>query len=332
LTIFGFETTLGLKCPRRVADARRDTGGRMIGRSWRRFVVVISGVALLVAASLTIASADSSLAPAAIPQANARAFVGLTPTRVLDTRVPIGVSVKAPLGAGATLVLPMVGTTPVPSIATGVAINVTLDADATSKSFLTIWPTGQARPNSSANNAEPGLISPNFTFADLGSDGSISIFNERGAVNVIIDVVGYLVPISEIEGLAPSALSAYNDAGGATPTVANGTPVPFNTAGPVVGNAIVKTDVDTFTLTAAGTYRIHYRISTAAVSLLGGAAITINGTTAGPTSTLIAAGNILADSLLVTAVANSTLELVVQGAALTLGSGSSATIVIERVI
>ena len=204
----------------------------MIGRSWRRFVVVISGVALLIAASLTIASADSSLAPAAIPQANARAFVELTPTRVLDTRVPIGVSVKAPLGAGATLVLPMVGTTPVPNTATGVAINVTLDADATSKSFLTIWPTGQARPNSSANNAEPGLISPNFTFADLGTDGSISIFNERGAVNVIIDVVGYFVPIAEIEGLAPSALSAYNDAGGATPTVANGTPVPFTPRGP----------------------------------------------------------------------------------------------------
>jgi hypothetical protein len=251
---------------------------------------------------------------------------------VLDTRVPIGVSTNAPLGAGATLVLPIVGATPVPTVATGVAINVTNDADATSKSFLTIWPTGQVRPNSSANNAEPGLISPNFTFADLGSDGSISIYNERGAVNVIIDVVGYLVPLSEIEGLAPSALSAYNDAGGATPTVANGTAVAFNTPGPVVGNAIVKTDADTFTLTAAGTYRIHYRLSTAALSLLGGAAITVNGTTTGPTSTLVAAGSILADSLLVTATANSTVELVIQGAALTLGSGTSATIVIERVI
>ena len=303
-----------------------------MGRRWRRCGVVISGVAVLIAATLTIASADSSLAPAAIPQANARAFVGLTPTRVLDTRVPIGVSTKAPLGAGATLVLPIVGAAQVPNVATGVAINVTLDADATSKSFLTIWPTGQARPNSSANNAEPGLISPNFTFADLGTDGSISIYNERGAVNVIIDVVGYLVPLSEIEGLAPSALNAYNDAGGATPTVANGTPVPFNTPGPVVGNAIVKTDVDTFTITAAGTYRIHYRLTTAALSLLGGAAITLNGTTTGPTSTLVAAGSILADSLLVTATANSTVELVIQGAALTLGSGTSATIVIERVI
>jgi hypothetical protein len=251
---------------------------------------------------------------------------------VLDTRVPIGVGTKAPLAAGATLVLPIVGATPVPNSATGVAINVTLDADATSKSFLTIWPTGQARPNSSANNAEPGLISPNFTFADLGSDGSISVYNERGAVNVIIDIVGYLVPLSEIEGLAPSALSAYNDAGGATPTVADGAPVAFNTPGPVVGNAVVKTDADTFILTAAGTYRIHYRLSTAALSLLGGAAITVNGTTAGPTSTLVAAGSILADSLLVTAAVNSTVELVVQGAALTLASGTSASIVIERVI
>ena len=303
-----------------------------MGRRWQRCGAVVGGVAVLIAATLTIASADSSLAPAAISQANARAFVGLTPTRVLDTRVPIGVSTKAPLGAGATLVLPIVGATPVPSVATGVAINVTVDADASSKSFLTIWPTGQVRPNSSANNAEPGLISPNFSFAELGTDGSISIYNERGAVNVIIDVVGYLVPLSEIEGLAPSALGAYNDAGGATPSVPNGTPVAFNTPGPVVGNAIVQTDADTFTVTAAGTYRIHYRLSTAALSLLGGAAITVNGTTTGPTSTLVAAGSILADSLLVTATANSTVELVIQGAALTLGSGTSASVVIERVI
>lgn len=303
-----------------------------MGRKWTRCGVVIGSVAVVIMATLAFASADPSLAPAAIPQSSARAFVGLTPTRVLDTRVPIGVSTKAPLGAGATLVLPIVGTASVPSSATGVAINVTIDADASSKSFLTIWPTGQARPNSSANNAEPGLISPNFTFADIGSDGSISIYNERGTTNVVIDIVGYLVPLSEIEGLSPSALSAYNDAGGATPSVPNGTPIAFNTPGPVVGTAIVKTDADTFTLVAAGTYRVHYRLTTAALSLLGGALVTVNGTAAGPTSTLIAAGSILSDSVLVTAAANSTLELVVQGLALTLGSGASATILIERVI
>lgn len=303
-----------------------------MARTWRRFAALTVGIALLVGASLTMASADSALTPAAIQPEDASAFVGVTPTRVLDTRVPIGVASKAPLGAGATVVLPIAGTSAVPSGATGVAINITLDADATSKSFLTIWPSGQARPNSSANNAEPGLISPNFMLVDLGDDGSISIFNERGAVNVIIDVVGYLTPLSEVEGVAPSTISAYHDAGGASLTVTAGNAIPFNTAGSIVGDAIAKTDADTFTLTEAGTYQIRYRLSTTGLSLLGGAAIAVNGTTVSPTLALGVAGSVLVDSLLVTVAANSTLELRVQGAALTLAGGTSASIVIELVV
>jgi len=101
-----------------------------MGRKWTRFGAVISSVAVVIMATLAFASADPSLAPAAIPQSSARVFVGLTPTRVLDTRVPIGVSTKAPLGAGATLVLPVVGT-------------------------ASVWPDLPSKPASSMNAARP---------------------------------------------------------------------------------------------------------------------------------------------------------------------------------
>ena len=71
------------------------------------------------------------------------------------------------------------------------AINVTIDDDATLKSFLTVWPKGDPKPLASTNNAEPGFISPVSALMKVGTDGMISVFNQQGSVNVIIDVTGY---------------------------------------------------------------------------------------------------------------------------------------------
>ncbi len=73
------------------------------------------------------------------------------------------------------------------------AVNVTIDEDATLKSFLTVWPTGTTRPNTSANNAEPGLVQANSAIFQLGTDGQLSVYNQLGTVNVIMDVTGYFV-------------------------------------------------------------------------------------------------------------------------------------------
>ena len=56
-----------------------------------------------------------------------------------------------------------------------------------------MWPTGQTRPNTSANNAEPGLVSANSAIFQLGTDGKLSVFNQQGTVNVIMDVTGYFL-------------------------------------------------------------------------------------------------------------------------------------------
>jgi hypothetical protein len=124
-------------------------------------------------------------------------FVGIKPVRVLDTRgagQTIGVPSAAPLGPNQTIDVQIRGVAGIPADATSVAINVTIDFDATLKSFLTVWPTGEPRPLASTNNAEPGFISPVSALMKIGTNGRISVFNQQGAVNVIIDVTGYFVP------------------------------------------------------------------------------------------------------------------------------------------
>lgn len=123
-------------------------------------------------------------------------FVGIQPVRVLDTRgagQTVGVPSAAPLGANSTIDVTVAGVSGIPAGVTAVAINVTLDFDATLKSFITVWPTGNPRPLASTNNAEPGLISANSALIKVGTGGKISVFNQQGAVNVIIDVTGYFV-------------------------------------------------------------------------------------------------------------------------------------------
>ena len=137
-------------------------------------------------------------------QTNAEELIGIQPVRVLDTRGPsngpIGVPTAKPIGAAEQIDVKVGGFTDtsgnllIPANATSVAANITIDEDATLKSFLTVWPTGQPRPTTSANNAEPGLVMANSAILKLGTDGMISVFNQLGSVNVIIDVTGYFVP------------------------------------------------------------------------------------------------------------------------------------------
>ena len=136
-------------------------------------------------------------------------FVAVEPVRILDTRQPangpIGVSTAAPLMGGEQIDLPVTRpapnarSMPLPSETTAVLINVTIDGDATERSYLTVWPEGTPRPFASADNAEPGLVTPNLTLAKLGPDGGISIYAQQGAINFAIDLVGYTLPLPEPE-------------------------------------------------------------------------------------------------------------------------------------
>ncbi len=166
---------------------------RARARRGRALLAAAVVAATAVGGSVALASDGGFGLPRAVDPAQVELFVGVTPTRVLDTRVPS----PNPFGPGETRVVSLAGR--VDPRVTSVAINLTIDGDATSQSFLTVWPTGQARPNASANNAQPGQVTPNQMVAKLGADQSFSVFNERGQVNVVIDVVGVYVPLDEVD-------------------------------------------------------------------------------------------------------------------------------------
>ena len=115
------------------------------------------------------------------------AYTAVTPTRVLDTRVPIGAPTTAKLGAGATMTLTVPG---LPTSATAVALNVTV-TDPTAGSYLSAYPAGSGQPNASNLNYLAGQTIPNMVVVPVGPGGTVTLFNAAGTVHVIADLVGY---------------------------------------------------------------------------------------------------------------------------------------------
>jgi hypothetical protein len=123
-------------------------------------------------------------------------FTGLTPARLLDTR-PGNVTVDGqfagigPVANNATLNLTVVGRGGVPASGVGaVVLNVTV-TEPSQQGFLTVFPTGAARPNASNLNFVAGQTIPNLVIAKVGTNGQVSIYNNLGNTHVIADVVGW---------------------------------------------------------------------------------------------------------------------------------------------
>ena len=131
-------------------------------------------------------------------------FEPLTPTRIIDTRSGLG-GPKAPLGptpqsrtysapasttSGATYFLVGNGTAISPTTAT----------------FLTLWESGEPRPEVSNINVAKSEVAANAAVVPLSEDFRFDVFNRNGSVNFALDVAGrfnaYSVP-------APAGAKAY---------------------------------------------------------------------------------------------------------------------------
>ena len=114
-------------------------------------------------------------------------FTGVTPDRLLDTRQ----AGQGPIfGPNDTRHLKVTGRAGVPADATAVVLNVT-QIDATTYGYMTVWPTGLGRPNTSNLNGAPGRIRPNLVVSKIGEGGQVDIFNYDGNAHVAVDIVGY---------------------------------------------------------------------------------------------------------------------------------------------
>jgi hypothetical protein len=117
-------------------------------------------------------------------------YTGTTPHRLLDTRT----SSQGPaFGPGEIRTLGVRGgSSGVPPGATAVALNVTAVSPSRTTD-LRVYPTrqGGAPPTVSNLNPAPGGVTAAAVIAAIGDDGTVSIRNSAGNVQVLVDITGW---------------------------------------------------------------------------------------------------------------------------------------------
>ncbi len=119
------------------------------------------------------------------------AYTPLAPARLLDTRNALGVTTRTPIGPGQVVDLQVTGREGVPAAGvTAVVLNVTVVAP-TAAGFVTLYPTGAARPTASSVNFNAGFTGANLVTVTLGAGGKVRFYNKSGSTHVVADVMGY---------------------------------------------------------------------------------------------------------------------------------------------
>lgn len=150
-------------------------------------------------------------AAAAVP-----AYVPVAPARLLDTRIGVGAP-TAPVGPGGTITLAVAGRGGVPASGVdAVVLNVT-GVTPSSATFVTVWPSGTARPLASNLNLFANQIRPNLVMAKLGADGAVQMYNSFGSINLVADVMGYFPTGSGYNALPPARILDTRDGTGGVP-------------------------------------------------------------------------------------------------------------------
>ncbi len=144
--------------------------------SWRASLLVAACV-------VTVGTALVASEPAGAATQPSR-LVPLEPCRVLDTR-----ETGNRLDGRATIETRIAGRCGVRNGAVAAVITVTA-VDAAGPGYLTAFPTGVARPSAASLNYGVGDTVANMQIAQLGDDGSISVY-ARTATDVVVDVTGY---------------------------------------------------------------------------------------------------------------------------------------------
>ena len=120
-------------------------------------------------------------------------YNSLTPFRLLDSRNTGTEAYWSPagkLGDNQTRSLQVTGRGGVPGDAKAAIVNITA-VQGSLQSFMTAFPTGEPKPTASNLNFLGGQIIPNLAIVKIGTGGKITLYNNSGLVDVIVDVVGY---------------------------------------------------------------------------------------------------------------------------------------------
>ncbi len=121
-------------------------------------------------------------------------YVAAGPERILETRASegrIGYTGAKPIADQVIEVqVTGVGTAQVPEFATTAFLNVTTTNE-TALGFITVFPCGTQRPNSSsANFRGPGTSTANLVAAAIGDSGRVCIYVQN-STDLVVDLMGY---------------------------------------------------------------------------------------------------------------------------------------------
>ncbi|MEU4359633.1 hypothetical protein [Streptomyces virginiae] len=126
---------------------------------------------------------------------SANGYTPTDPTRFVDTREGLGTPQGMTPGQS-QFGVQITGTRGIPAGAKAVALNVTV-TNPRAAGHLTVFPSGQAAPNTSNLNFTGGQTIANAVIVPVGPDGKINVRNGGwDPADVIVDVVGYYSPDS----------------------------------------------------------------------------------------------------------------------------------------
>jgi hypothetical protein len=137
-------------------------------------------------------------------------YNSLVPARLADTRDLPTIDGKfrndGALGQGTTRNITVTGRGGVPAAGVGaVALNVTA-TNPTLPSYVTVFPTGAERPTASNLNTVHGQTVPNMVIAKVGQGGQVSVYNNSGSVDVVVDVLGWFATGAGFTPMTPQRL------------------------------------------------------------------------------------------------------------------------------
>ena len=151
------------------------------GRKFGRFAAL---AAVLLVPALAVVAVPSGVASAATTS-----FHPITPVRIMDTRAGVGTT-AAPLAAGETRALQVVGQAAIPADAVAVAVNVTV-TEPTSSGYVTLWPAGATMPTRRTSTSWPARPSPTWSPSASAPAAQVDLFNYAGDSPVLVDVTGW---------------------------------------------------------------------------------------------------------------------------------------------
>jgi hypothetical protein len=113
------------------------------------------------------------------------------PVRICDTRAasPSNQCTGHTIATQGTLMVQATGMAGVPDDATAVVVNLT-GVDPSQQTFLAVYPA-PPRPFASDLNPAPETVRANLVVATVSPTGTISIYNNSGSINIVVDVLGW---------------------------------------------------------------------------------------------------------------------------------------------